>query len=122
MADRAPGFRPRPSQAAAGAFDWPLPEEGRLALLVGTLFLCIQAGQGLGDNAASALFFLRFWRRTDDALFLYFAFAFVLLAVNQALPTLLGVVNEDHAGIFLFRLAAFLLIIFAIWRKNRTRS
>src|SRR5512141_1846268 len=35
-------------------------EEGRLVLLVGILFLCIQAGQGLGDNAASALFFLRF--------------------------------------------------------------
>jgi len=35
-------------------------EEGRLVLLVGTLFLCIQAGQGMGDNAASALFFLRF--------------------------------------------------------------
>ncbi len=36
------------------------PEEGQLALLVGALFLCIQAGQGMGDNAASALFFLRF--------------------------------------------------------------
>lgn len=28
--------------------------------MVSALFLCIQAGQGLGDNAASALFFLRF--------------------------------------------------------------
>ncbi len=36
------------------------PEEGRLVLLVGFLFLFIQAGQGMGDNAASALFFLRF--------------------------------------------------------------
>ena len=36
------------------------PEEGRLVLLVGILFLCIQAGQGMGDNASSALFFLRF--------------------------------------------------------------
>src|SRR5512142_815455 len=36
------------------------PEEGRLVLLVGMLCLCIQAGQGMGDNAASALFFLRF--------------------------------------------------------------
>lgn len=36
------------------------PEEGRLVLLIGALFLCIQAGQGLGDNAASALFFLRY--------------------------------------------------------------
>ncbi len=36
------------------------PEEGRLVLLLGIMFLCIQAGQGMGDNAASALFFLRF--------------------------------------------------------------
>ena len=36
------------------------PEEGGLALLVGMLFLCLQAGQGMGDNAASELFFLRF--------------------------------------------------------------
>ena len=36
------------------------PNEGRLALLVAVLFACIQAGQGMGDNAASALFLLRF--------------------------------------------------------------
>lgn len=36
------------------------PEEGGLVLLVGILFMSIQAGQGMGDNAASALFFLRF--------------------------------------------------------------
>ncbi len=35
-------------------------DETRLVLLVGVLFLCMNAGQGLGDNAASALFFLRY--------------------------------------------------------------
>ena len=35
-------------------------EEGRLVLLVAILFACIQAGQGMGDNAASALFLLRY--------------------------------------------------------------
>ncbi|MGE5378564.1 MAG: Npt1/Npt2 family nucleotide transporter, partial [Bacteroidota bacterium] len=34
--------------------------EGRLALLVAVLFACIQAGQGMGENSASALFLLRF--------------------------------------------------------------
>jgi HEAT repeat protein len=34
--------------------------EGRLALLVAILFACIQAGQGMGENSASALFLLRF--------------------------------------------------------------
>ncbi len=36
------------------------PGEGELALLVGALFMCLQAGQGMGDNAAAALFFLRY--------------------------------------------------------------
>ena len=36
------------------------PQEGRLVLLVAILFACIQAGQGMGDNAASALFLLRY--------------------------------------------------------------
>src|SRR6266508_5773281 len=35
-------------------------DERQLVLLVALLFACIQAGQGLGDNAASALFLLRF--------------------------------------------------------------
>ena len=35
-------------------------EEGRLVTLVGILFACIQAGQGMGDNAAMALFLLRY--------------------------------------------------------------
>ena len=35
-------------------------DEGRLVLLVSILFACIQAGQGMGDNAASALFLLRY--------------------------------------------------------------
>lgn len=36
------------------------PEEGGLVLLVGLVFMCLQAGQGMGDNAAAALFFVRF--------------------------------------------------------------
>src|SRR6185369_2961117 len=35
-------------------------DEGRLVLLVALLFACIQAGQGMGDNAATALFLLRY--------------------------------------------------------------
>lgn len=80
--------------------------------------LAFTAGILVAGYLVAALFFLRFWKRTGDGLFACFAFAFVLLAVNQALPTFLGVINEDYAGIYLFRLAAFLVIIFAIWRKN----
>src|SRR5688572_421763 len=35
-------------------------DERQLVLLVAVLFACIQAGQGMGDNAASALFLLRY--------------------------------------------------------------
>src|SRR5512139_2578242 len=35
-------------------------DEGRLVFLIAALFASIQAGQGMGDNAASALFLLRY--------------------------------------------------------------
>lgn len=67
------------------------------------------------------LFFLRFWRRTGDGLFLAFAVAFWLMAINQVAPVVMGVQRENLGGIYLFRLAAFVLIIVAIVRKNLSR-
>lgn len=69
----------------------------------------------------AGLFFLRFWRRTRDPLFASFAAAFALLAANSALPVMFGIPNEHLGGVYLLRLAAFLLIIAAIVRKNRRR-
>lgn len=68
----------------------------------------------------SALFFLRFWRRTSDGLFAAFAGAFLLLGVAQSLLALGGFPVEERSWIYMIRLAAFLLIILAIYRKNRT--
>ena len=65
-----------------------------------------------------AVFFLRFWRRTRDSLFLVFSIALLLLALNQALTTLLGLPLEERSWLYLLRLAAFLIIIGAIVRKN----
>ena len=42
----------------------------------------------------AALFFLRFWRRTSERLFLAFAVAFLLLALNQALAQWVGAADE----------------------------
>lgn len=67
------------------------------------------------------LFFLKFWRRTRDGLFAAFAAAFALLAANQAAPVLFGISDEALGGVYLLRLAAFLLIILAILRKNLKR-
>ncbi|WP_395670895.1 DUF5985 family protein [Phenylobacterium sp.] len=71
---------------------------------------------------AVGLHFLKFWRRTGDALFLAFAAGFALLAINQAVPVLFGVADENLSGVYLLRLAGFLLIIGAILRKNMRRS
>jgi hypothetical protein len=70
---------------------------------------------------AVGLFFLKFWRRTRDGLFLAFALAFALLAANQAVPVLAGVPNENQGYVYLLRLAAFVLIIAAVLRKNLGR-
>lgn len=73
-----------------------------------------------GDLVAS-LFFLKFWRRSADALFAIFAAAFLLLALGQALLALSNLPVEERSWIYLLRLAAFILIIAGIAYKNRTR-
>lgn len=71
--------------------------------------------------AVAGVFFFSFWRRTRDSLFLVFGIAFWLMALNQALPILLGIPREEQSGIYLLRLAAFSLIIAAVLWKNRRR-
>lgn len=68
------------------------------------------------------LFFLRFWDRTRDKLFLAFAAAFALLAATNALPVMLDIPQEERGGLYLIRLAAFLLIIVAVLAKNLRRG
>lgn len=66
----------------------------------------------------AAGFFLRFWRRTRDRLFLAFAAAFVLLAANQALAAVLGAGDELTPYTYLLRVLGFVLILYAIVDKN----
>ncbi len=66
----------------------------------------------------SAMFFLRFWKRTRDGLFAIFAGAFLLLAVNQALVVLLEFGRDEIGWVYLLRLAGFSLIIVGIVHKN----
>lgn len=67
----------------------------------------------------AGLFFLRFWKKTQDELFLAFTLAFWLLGLGQALLAFADVPAEERSGLYLFRLAAFVVILLAIWRKNR---
>ena len=68
------------------------------------------------------LFFLRFWRRTRDQLFLAFALAFGLLGLGQTILALASIPTEERGSLYLLRLAAFAVIMIAILRKNRSAS
>jgi hypothetical protein len=67
----------------------------------------------------AGFFFLRFWKRTRESLFLAFAAAFWLLGLAQALLAFTDIPVEERSWLFLLRLAAFSLILVSIWRKNR---
>jgi hypothetical protein len=68
-------------------------------------------------HATAGLFFLRFWRRTQDRLFLLFAIAFWLLGLIRIVMLALNQTDEDH-WLFWFRFAAYLVILAAIIDKN----
>jgi hypothetical protein len=70
----------------------------------------------------ATLFFLRFWRKTSDRLFLAFATAFALLALNQALAQWLGAADERVGYTYLLRIVGFVLILAAIIDKNLQRG
>ena len=73
--------------------------------------------------AVAGLFFLRFWRDTRDRLFLFFACAFWLMALNRGFHVPWQDEAAGRAAIYLVRFAAFALIAIAIVDKNRsTRS
>ncbi len=67
----------------------------------------------------ASLFFFKFWRRVSDRFFLYFALAFVTLAVQRVTLAFNPWEDEHDAAVYMLRLAAFLLILFAILDKNR---
>jgi len=70
----------------------------------------------------AGLFFLRFWGRTRDRLFLLFAISFGVMGVQRI--ALLVSTDTDERAVWLYglRLVAFLLIIGAIVDKNRAAS
>ena len=77
------------------------------------------SGMLLAAFLVAALFFLRFWRRIRDPLFGSFAGAFLLLGIGQSLLALGDFAVEERSWIYLTRLAAFVLILAAIYGKNR---
>ena len=71
-------------------------------------------------TAVAALFFLRYWRRSGDRLFAFFALSFALMSANWASHLW---VAPDRAPyefrIYWVRLLAFAIIVIGIIDKNR---
>ena len=82
------------------------------------LYLFLSGAVATGFVVAS-LFFMRFWKRTRDGLFIAFAMAFALLGLTQALLALADIPVEERSWLYLLRLAAFSLILVSIFLKNR---
>ena len=69
----------------------------------------------------AGLFFMKFWSRSRDPLFIIFALAFWILAASQTLLAIFDFPREEQGWVFIFRLLAFALIIIGIIQKNVSR-
>jgi hypothetical protein len=72
--------------------------------------------------AVIALFFLRFWRSTGDRLFAIFALSFTLMAINRLVLAIVKLPEDDYPYVYLVRLLANALIIYAVVDKNRAHK
>jgi hypothetical protein len=72
--------------------------------------------------AVASVFFLKFWRRTGDRLFLAFFASFLLLGAVPLLTAWLNIPREEQSAVYLLRAAAFMIIIVAIMINSRRPS
>ena len=70
----------------------------------------------------AGLFFLRFWRRTGDRLFLFFATSFLIEGINRLALGWVDNPNEDGPFFYFVRFLSFLLILIGIAHKNLSKS
>ena len=80
------------------------------------------SGMLAAGYVVAGLFFAKFWRRTRDRLFLMFAAAFWLLAVQRVAIIVTASWLEDTTPLYILRLLAFFLILAAVIDKNRAPS
>ncbi len=67
----------------------------------------------------ASLFFLRFWKTTRDRFFLFFAVSFAIQGSSRMIMGLTEYSDETEPLLYLIRLLAYMLILFAIIDKNR---
>jgi hypothetical protein len=93
-----------------GLFDDPAARERMTLILAGALAM---------GYAIAAVFFLRFWKQVRDRLFLFFAIAFALLAVQRVALSLATSSDVETLQFYVLRLVAYAIILAAIVDKNR---
>ena len=84
------------------------------------MFKAMLVGAIMVSAWAISVFFFRFWRKTNDRLFAFFAAAFLLLGIERVSISFIAI--EAQAYVYLIRLLAFALILIAIIDKNRKGS
>jgi hypothetical protein len=72
-------------------------------------------------TAVSALFFFKFWRKTHDRLFAFFALSLAAIAANRVASAALSADEPGSPVLYWIRFGAFLLILIAILDKNSGR-
>jgi hypothetical protein len=88
------------------------------------------SGVAMASFAGSGLFFLKFWRSSKDKFFLYFSIGFWLLSFDRILLLVKGALHpapsaqipESVAMMYLIRLLAYVVLIYAIVERNRKSS
>jgi uncharacterized membrane protein len=80
------------------------------------------SGMAAGLCLVAGLFFLRFWRKTGDRFFGFFAASFWMMALHRVMMMLLRDSENEHVlVVYLIRLLSFVLILVAIADKNWAR-
>jgi HEAT repeat protein len=82
-----------------------------MAALVAVLFAVIEAGRGIGSNAADALFFLRFGVQFLPYMFILLGVATFVVAVSYTA----ALSRLRHRDLYVGSLALFALIVFLEW-------
>lgn len=69
-------------------------------------------------SLTAGVFFVRFWKRTRDRLFLAFAVFFLVEAINRIVLLSFERPNEGSPWIYIIRLLALIILLAAILEKN----
>lgn len=83
---------------------------------------CFLSGAVTLGYLVLSLFFLRFWKKVHERLFLWFAMAFLALGIERTLFIYMDLPNESTHYLYSIRLMAFILFLAAIIDKNRLKK